>query len=75
MINDLIEIEIAYNLIKDSNDETKEDPIDHHYNKLKCKINCLDSNSDEYKLIVDYLQNTHASTHSYKLEVEDVFHN
>lgn len=73
MLNNLLEIEIAYNLLKgDSN--TEEDPIDLHYKKLKCSMEVLEKESDEFKELIKYIQNTHAATHSnYKLEVEDIF--
>lgn len=73
MLNNLLEIEIAFNILNtDSNDA--EDPIDLHYKKLKCSMSVLDQECDEFKKIVEYIQNTHAKTHSgYKLVVEDVF--
>lgn len=73
MLNNLLEIEIAYNILKtDSN--SSEDPIDMHYKKLKCEMEIVDKNSEEFKLILKYVENTHAATHSsYKLIVEDVF--
>lgn len=73
MLNSLLDIEIAYNLLKDSSDG-KEDPVDQHYKKLKCDIEILDRDSSEYKNIVLYVKNTHAATHSsYELVVEEIF--
>ena len=72
MLNNLLDIEIAYSFIKDSNNG--EDPIDQHYKKLKCEMSVVDKESRDYKLIVDYVTNTHAATHSaYKLIVEDIY--
>lgn len=73
MLNNLLEIEIAFNILKtDSN--SSEDPIDLHYNKLKCTMEVLDRDSDEFSIILKYVQNTHAATHSsYKLVIEEVF--
>jgi hypothetical protein len=73
MLNNLLDIEIAYNLLKDSSDGS-DDPIDQHYKKLKCEIEVLDKNSKEFMNILVYVTNTHAATHSsYELVVEDVF--
>ena len=73
MLNNLLEIEIAFNILKTDGD-CGEDPIDAHYKKLKCHMDVLDHTSDEFKHIHDYIRNTHAKTHSgYTLEVEDVF--
>ena len=73
MLNNLLDIEIAYNILKtDSN--SSEDPIDLHFNKLKCDMEVLHRDSDEFSIILKYVENTHAATHSsYKLVVEDVF--
>jgi hypothetical protein len=73
MLNNLLEIEIAYNLLKtDANNE--DDPIDLHYKKLKCNMEVVEKESDEFKEVIKYVENTHAATHSnYKLEVEDIF--
>jgi len=55
-------------------DEDKSDTdtnlIDAHYNKLECKINWVEPNSETYNLIDTYVKNTHAKTHSnYSLEI------
>lgn len=75
MLDNLSEIEIAYSLLKSEDEENKDaDPIDKHYVKLKTKVDVLDKKSDEYKMIENYVTNTHAATHShYKLGVEEVF--
>lgn len=74
MLDNLSEIEVAYNLLKSEDDEDKgADPIDKHYRKLKTNIAVMERDSDEFKMIKDYVSNTHASTHShYKLEVSEV---
>ncbi|XP_071539623.1 poly [ADP-ribose] polymerase 1 [Panulirus ornatus] len=76
MLDNLSEIEVAYSLLKSEDDEEDKDgdPIDKHYHKLKTKMDVLDKKSDEYKMIQDYVTNTHAATHShYKLVVEEAF--
>ncbi|XP_049866080.1 poly [ADP-ribose] polymerase [Pectinophora gossypiella] len=73
MLDNLMEIEIAYSLLKtDSDDATI--PVEAHYTKLKAHIEPMDRNSEEFKLISEYTKNTHAATHSsYTLEIEEVF--
>lgn len=74
MLNSLLDIEIAYNILKGDSNKDEEDPIDMHYKRLDCKMEVLDKSSDEFKRILDYVANTHAHTHSsYQLEVVDVF--
>ena len=74
MLNSLLDIEIAYNILKtDGGDSNEDDPIDIHYKKLNCEMSVLDHDSDEFKLLVKYVQNTHAATHTYyKLVVQDI---
>lgn len=74
MLNNLLDIEIAYNLLNIGGAENDDDPIDTHYKKLKCEMLVLDRNCLEFKQIVEYVKNTHAKTHSsYELIVEDIF--
>ncbi|XP_077991916.1 poly [ADP-ribose] polymerase 1-like [Glandiceps talaboti] len=72
MLDNLLDIEVAYSLLKGG--DTSKDPIDANYEKLKCPINVLESTSDTYKLIEKYMKNTHAATHNqYGLELQEVF--
>ncbi|CAF0900722.1 unnamed protein product [Adineta steineri] len=74
MIDNLLEIEIAYSMLKTNFDEEKEHPLDIHYKKLKSTIEPIDPISDEFKQIVNYMNNTHASTHKqYKLKLNNLF--
>jgi archaellum component FlaC len=73
MIDSLLEIEIAYSML---NVETEGEinPIDSHFAQLKTEIQPLDHTTDEFKMLVEYVKNTHAKTHdAYDLIVEDVF--
>ncbi|XP_063839454.1 poly [ADP-ribose] polymerase [Ostrinia nubilalis] len=73
MLDNLLEIEIAYSLMKTEPQEG-DSPLDAHYKKLKAEIGPLDCSSEEYQMIATYLSNTHAATHShYKLEIDHVF--
>lgn len=78
MLDNLIQIEVAYNLIKTEGDEVdgkkKINILDSQYSAMKVDLEPLDRDSEEFKLIKDYMGNTHAATHnSYALELEEVF--
>ncbi|KAI1724104.1 poly(ADP-ribose) polymerase, regulatory domain-containing protein [Ditylenchus destructor] len=76
MLDNLLEMEIAYNIIKSEASEmadSKKDVFDIHYEKLNCKMEVLDKESEEFKVIKKYAKNTHGATHgSYKLEITEV---
>ncbi|XP_076286203.1 poly-(ADP-ribose) polymerase [Lasioglossum baleicum] len=73
MLDALLEMEIAYSLLH-TKVTSSENPLDAHYKQLNADIKVLDKESNEYKLIEQYVQNTHATTHKqYDLEIEDVF--
>ena len=66
--------QIAYNLLSGGEKEKDVDPIDAHYKKLKTEIEVLEQTTEEFKVIEEYVKNTHASTHTqYSLEIEEVF--
>ncbi|KAL8613750.1 hypothetical protein ACOMHN_029607 [Nucella lapillus] len=72
MLDNLLEIEVAYSLLRGG--DAGEDPIDSHYQKLKCALQPVDKKDANYKRMCDYVQNTHAATHQqYSLDVLDVF--
>ena len=72
MLSSLLDIEVAYNLLKSSNAEGK-DPIDSHYEQLNTEISVLNKSSCEYQILEKYVAQTHASTHTlYKLEIQQV---
>lgn len=62
MLETLRDIEIASQLIGSVGD-TDEDPIDVHYKKLRCGIDPIPHNSDDFRLVKRYLERTHAPTH------------
>lgn len=74
MLDNLLEIEIAFNMLQDAGDsESTKDPIDTHFEKLKTEMTVLDRKSDEFKILEKYVKNTHASTHTmYSLQIEQV---
>ena len=66
--------QIAYSLLSGGEKEKDVDPIDAHYKKLKTEIDVLEKTTEEFKVIEEYVKNTHASTHTqYSLEIEEVF--
>lgn len=68
----LDDIEVAVKALAQHSDT--QNPIDRHYEQLDCQVKPLDKSSPMFKLIVDYVNKTHAPTHNdYKLKVLDVF--
>ncbi|KAJ8919846.1 hypothetical protein NQ315_006375 [Exocentrus adspersus] len=71
MLDSLMEMEIAYNLMKSSGSDHS---VDSYYSQLNTDMQVLDRDSEEFAIIEQYVKNTHAKTHSnYLLEIEDVF--
>jgi poly [ADP-ribose] polymerase len=74
MLNSLLDIEIAYNILKIDSNDAEQDPIDMHYKNLHCEMDVVDEASEEFKRLVNYVQNTHGSTHNrFKLVVKNIF--
>ncbi|KAJ9595723.1 hypothetical protein L9F63_013086 [Diploptera punctata] len=75
MLESLMEIEIAYNMLKTKSEGDEEmHPLDAHYKKLNTNIEEVDKNSKEFELLLKYVKNTHAKTHgSYELEILNAF--
>ncbi|KAH7372863.1 hypothetical protein KP509_17G025400 [Ceratopteris richardii] len=72
MVEALGEIQLATKLLQDEDEE--DDPLYSSYQRLKCELEPLDQGSDEFNLVNEYLQNTHAKTHSsYGLEIVQIF--
>lgn len=71
MLDSLMELEIAYNLMKSSGSEHT---VDSYYQQLNTEIDVVKAESEEYKIIEEYVKNTHAATHtSYSLDIKNVF--
>jgi len=74
MLENLKEIDLAFNLLSTGGEDKGKDPIDSHYDKLKTEIDVLDRESEEWSILSEYVKNTHASTHTqYSLEIEEIF--
>lgn len=74
MLDNLLDIEVAYSLLRGGSDDSTKDPIDVNYEKLKTDIKVVDRDSEEAEIIRKYVKNTHASTHNaYDLKVIEIF--
>ncbi|XP_061481007.1 poly [ADP-ribose] polymerase 1 [Rhineura floridana] len=74
MLDNLLDIEVAYSLLRSGGQDGDKDPIDVNYEKLKTDIKVVDKDSEEAKIIKQYVKNTHASTHNaYDLKVMEIF--
>ncbi|KER21130.1 hypothetical protein T265_10490 [Opisthorchis viverrini] len=73
MLDDLLEIELAYNILKEDK-QSGEHPLDQHYKQLKTNLKLLDPSEEEYKRIAEYIRLTHGATHRhFSLQLEAVF--
>lgn len=76
MLESLMEMEVAYSLLRETKGEGEEGmhPLDAHYAKLNADIQVLERDTEEFKNIEAYVKNTHGETHTqYNLEIADVF--
>ncbi|KAK2433705.1 poly(ADP-ribose) polymerase [Trifolium repens] len=71
------DITLASHLIGDMSGSTIDDPISETYNKLGCSISPLEKNSDDYNMIVKYLEKTYEPVKvgdiEYGVSVENIF--
>lgn len=74
MLDSLMEIEIAYSLMKNSDEgDSSISKVDSHYKKLKADLRPLKASEPEFETLKLYVKNTHAETHkNYELEVVEV---
>lgn len=81
LLDSLQQLEVASKLVSSNGSQTDADsapkiehPLDASYMKLKTQIRALDKQSEDFKRLETYVQNTHASTHNmYGLKVIDIF--
>jgi predicted DNA-binding WGR domain protein len=74
MLESLQEMEVASRLMSGGPTHDGEHPIDTNYSKLKTDLTHIEKNSEEWKRINTYLQNTHGATHTtYGLELVDLY--
>lgn len=68
LIDELKNLEVAVKISKQGITD-----LDSAYNSLNSDIKPLSKDSNEWKIIENYIKNTHGSTHNYKVELVDVF--
>ncbi|KAF9127450.1 Poly [ADP-ribose] polymerase 2 [Mortierella sp. 14UC] len=78
MLEALGEIEIAQKLLKDNKkleEALSSNPLDQQYSSLNLnKLEPMDKESDRFKLIDQFVRNSHGKTHSYyNLVIDEVF--
>jgi poly [ADP-ribose] polymerase len=76
MVESLADIELATKLLRQASTgaESELNPIDVHHDKLKCTFEPVDKKDEQFKMVQDYVKNTHGHTHkTYSLEVLDLF--
>jgi poly [ADP-ribose] polymerase 1 len=76
MLDSLMELEVAYNLmkVKDEDKDKVMHPLDLQYSKLNTHITVLERDSEEFGHLQAYVRNTHAETHQqYSLDIAEVF--
>ncbi|XP_057455993.1 protein ADP-ribosyltransferase PARP3 [Lotus japonicus] len=71
------DITLASHLIGDMSGSTIDDPLSDTYSKLGCSISPLEKNSDDYEMIVKYLEKTYEPVKvgdcEYGVSVENIF--
>ena len=73
MLQSIEDIQVFTKLI-DQGSISNVNELDSNYLKLGTNMVPMDKSSERYKLLVEYVKNTHASTHTaYRLDVEDIF--
>ncbi|KAG6436404.1 hypothetical protein SASPL_101302 [Salvia splendens] len=71
------DINVASRLIGDMSGSTLDDPLFERYKKLGCSISPVEKDSDDYKMVANYLEKTYEPIEvgeiSYGVSIEDVF--
>jgi arginyl-tRNA--protein-N-Asp/Glu arginylyltransferase len=74
MLQSLEDIQVFTKLIDEGAVRSDINELDSNYLKLNTRIKPLDKNSETYKLLLKYVENTHATTHTaFHLTVMDIF--
>lgn len=73
MVENLMEIELAYSMLKEARAQDLKSPLDVHFEQLKTDMEVVSKDSDDFKMILEYVASTHDATHYYGLEVLEVF--
>lgn len=71
------DITAASRIIGDMSDSTLDDPLFDRYKKLGCSVSPLEKDSDDYKMIANYLEKTYepykVGEISYSVSIENIF--
>ena len=74
LLEALGDIQVAMKIINSKTEQPDLHPLDRQYQSLEVDLGVLDKKSKDFNLLNDYIQSTHATTHSsYKMEVMDIF--
>ena len=73
MIEELKNLAVAIKITDAIKDNVDKHPCDVVYDGLNTTINPVDKDSNMWKHICDYVNNTHASTHHYKTDILDIY--
>eukprot|EP00960_Hanusia_phi_P057525 763590-Hanusia_phi.AAC.6 len=72
LVESLLEMEIAVSLQKEGDGD--DSPIDANYKRLKTEIKPISQDDERWRMVNQYLKNTHAATHSkFTTELMDLF--
>ncbi|CAN8308662.1 unnamed protein product [Cochlearia groenlandica] len=73
MVEALGEIELATKLLSIDRG-LLDDPLYYHYQQLNCGLTPVGADSEEFSMVANYMENTHAKTHSgYTVEIAQLF--
>ncbi|XP_013735375.2 poly [ADP-ribose] polymerase 2 isoform X2 [Brassica napus] len=73
MVEALGEIELATKLLS-IDPGLMDDPLYYHYEQLNCGLTPVGADSEEFSMVANYMENTHAKTHSgYTVEIAQLF--
>jgi len=73
MVEALGEIELATKLLS-VDPGLQDDPLYYHYQQLNCGLTPVGNDSEEFSMVANYMENTHAKTHSgYTVEIAQLF--
>ncbi|KAJ4905453.1 Poly [ADP-ribose] polymerase 2 [Raphanus sativus] len=73
MVEALGEIELATKLLS-VDPGLMDDPLYYHYQQLNCGLTPVGADSEEFSMVANYMENTHAKTHSgYTVEIAQLF--
>ncbi|KAJ0250128.1 hypothetical protein HA466_0143210 [Hirschfeldia incana] len=73
MVEALGEIELATKLLS-IDPGLMDDPLYYHYQQLNCGLTPVGADSEEFSMVANYMENTHAKTHSgYTVQIAQLF--